>query len=36
VIAMLALALIGGGYQTVREAVDAEANPMPGQLIDVG
>jgi len=36
VIAMLALASIGGGYQTVREAVDAEANPMPGQLIDVG
>ena len=36
VIAMLALASIGGGYQTVREAVDAKANPMPGQLIDVG
>ncbi len=36
VIAMLALASIGGGYETVREAVDAKANPMPGQLIDVG
>lgn len=36
VIAMLALASIGGGYQTVREALDAEANPMPGRLIDVG
>ena len=36
VIAMLALASLGGGYQTVREAVDAEANPMPGQLVDVG
>ena len=36
VIAMLALAAIGGGYETVREAVDATAYPMPGQLIDVG
>lgn len=36
VVAILALASIGGGYQTVRAAVDAKANPMPGQLIDVG
>jgi len=36
VLAVLALASVGGGYQTVREAVDAGAYPMPGQLIDVG
>jgi pimeloyl-ACP methyl ester carboxylesterase len=36
VIAMLALASIGGGYETLGEAADAEAYPMPGQLIDVG
>jgi pimeloyl-ACP methyl ester carboxylesterase len=36
VITMLALASIGGGYETVREAMDATAYPMPGQLIDVG
>jgi pimeloyl-ACP methyl ester carboxylesterase len=36
VIAMLVLASIGGGYETVREAADATAYPMPGQLIDVG
>jgi pimeloyl-ACP methyl ester carboxylesterase len=35
VIAMLALASIGGGYQTLGEAADARAYPMPGQLIDV-
>ncbi|MFN0282033.1 MAG: alpha/beta hydrolase [Kineosporiaceae bacterium] len=35
-IAMLALASIGGGYETVREAADARAYPMPGHLIDVG
>ena len=33
---MLALASVGGGYETVREATDARAYPMPGQLIDVG
>jgi pimeloyl-ACP methyl ester carboxylesterase len=33
---MLALASIGGGYQTLGEAADANAYPMPGQLIDVG
>jgi pimeloyl-ACP methyl ester carboxylesterase len=36
VIAMLALASIGGGYETVRAATDATAYPMPGRLIDVG
>ena len=36
VFAILALASVGGGYETVREAVDAKAHPMPGQLIDVG
>ena len=36
VFAMLALAAVGGGYETVREATDASAYPMPGQLIDVG
>jgi pimeloyl-ACP methyl ester carboxylesterase len=36
VIAILALASMGGGYETVREAADAKAYPMPGQLIDVG
>jgi pimeloyl-ACP methyl ester carboxylesterase len=33
---VLALASIGGGYQTVRESIDATAYPAPGQLIDVG
>ena len=33
---MLVLASIGGGYETVAEAADAAAYPMPGQLIDVG
>ena len=33
---LLALASVGGGYQTIGEAADAQANPMPGQLIDVG
>ena len=36
VIAMLALASIGGGYQTLGEAADAKTYPMPGQLIEVG
>lgn len=36
VIAILALASIGGAYQTLGAAADAEAYPMPGQLIDVG
>ncbi len=33
---VLALASIGGGYETVREAADANAYPMPGRLVDVG
>ena len=36
VLTILALSSIGGGYQTVSEATDAQAYPMPGQLIDVG
>jgi pimeloyl-ACP methyl ester carboxylesterase len=35
-LAGLGLSAIGGGYETVRESVDAAAYPMPGQLIDVG
>src|SRR4029453_5971109 len=33
---VLGLASIGGGYETVRESIDAAAYPPPGQLIDVG
>jgi pimeloyl-ACP methyl ester carboxylesterase len=36
VIVVLALASIGGGYQTLGAAADAKAYPMPGRLIDVG
>ena len=36
VLALLALASIGGGYETAAEAADAAAHPPPGQLIDVG
>jgi pimeloyl-ACP methyl ester carboxylesterase len=36
VLTVLTLASVGGGYETVRESVDATAYPMPGQLIDVG
>ncbi|MEV5054104.1 MULTISPECIES: alpha/beta fold hydrolase [unclassified Arthrobacter] len=36
VIAMLVLASLGSGYETVREAADAGASPVQGQLIDVG
>jgi alpha/beta hydrolase fold len=36
VIAVLALASIGGGYQTLGAAADAKAYPMPGRLIEVG
>lgn len=36
VLATLALASVGGGYETVSEAADAKAYPAPGQLIDVG
>ncbi len=36
VFGLLALAAVGGGYQTVREQADTNAYPMPGQLINVG
>ncbi len=36
IIAVLALGSVGGGVETVNEALDAQAYPMPGQLIDVG
>ena len=36
VLAVLAVASVGGGYETVREEADANAYPMPGQLIDAG
>jgi pimeloyl-ACP methyl ester carboxylesterase len=36
VFVLAALASVGGGYETVREATDARAYPMPGQLVDVG
>jgi pimeloyl-ACP methyl ester carboxylesterase len=36
VIVTMALASVAGGYATVREAVDARTEEMPGQLVDVG
>ena len=36
VLAVLVVASVGGGYETVRESLDARAYPMPGQLVDVG
>src|SRR3954451_9758128 len=36
VLAVLAVAAVGAGYQTVREHADANVYPMSGQLIDVG
>ncbi len=36
VIMVLGLSALGGLYQSVGEAVDARAHPMPGQLVDVG
>jgi pimeloyl-ACP methyl ester carboxylesterase len=36
VLAVLAIASVGGGYQTVRESLEAKAYPPPGQLVDVG
>jgi pimeloyl-ACP methyl ester carboxylesterase len=36
VLAVLMLASVGGGYQTVRRSIDTWAYPMPGQLVDVG
>jgi hypothetical protein len=32
----LGIAAVGGGYETVRESLDARAYPMPGQLIAKG
>jgi pimeloyl-ACP methyl ester carboxylesterase len=36
VLAVLGLAAAGGGYETVRESLDAKAYPPPGLLVDVG
>ncbi|WP_433300988.1 alpha/beta hydrolase [Actinoplanes sp. CA-030573] len=36
VVVFLALAALGAGYETAAEAVDARAQLMPGQLVDVG
>jgi pimeloyl-ACP methyl ester carboxylesterase len=36
VLAVLGIAAVGGGYETVRESLDARAYPAPGQLVDVG
>jgi pimeloyl-ACP methyl ester carboxylesterase len=36
VLAVLMVASVGGGHQTVRKWLDARAYPMPGQLIDIG
>jgi pimeloyl-ACP methyl ester carboxylesterase len=36
VLAVLMVAAVGGGYETVRESFDARIYPMPGQLVDVG
>jgi pimeloyl-ACP methyl ester carboxylesterase len=35
VLAVLLLAAVGGGYETIRETLDKSAFAMPGQLIDV-
>jgi hypothetical protein len=35
VLAVLLLAAVGGGYETVRESLDARAYPMSGHLVDV-
>jgi pimeloyl-ACP methyl ester carboxylesterase len=36
VLAVLGVAAVGGGYETVRESLDARAYPAPGRLVDVG
>ena len=36
VLVVLLVASISGGFETVRESLDARAYPMPGELIDVG
>jgi pimeloyl-ACP methyl ester carboxylesterase len=35
-LAVLLLAAVGGGYQTIRETLDRSAYAMPGRLVDVG
>jgi pimeloyl-ACP methyl ester carboxylesterase len=35
-LALMAVASIAGGYETVKEAADAAAYPMPGELVDIG
>ena len=34
-LAALAVAAVGGGYETVRKSIDTRAYPMPGRLVDV-
>lgn len=36
VVTVLALVAVGGAYETVNEAADVRAYPMPGELIDIG
>jgi pimeloyl-ACP methyl ester carboxylesterase len=36
VLAVLGIAALGGGYETVRESLDARAYPPPGRLVDIG
>ena len=36
VFAVLALAALGGGYETVRGSIERGAYPMPGELVNVG
>ena len=36
VFTVLALAAVGGGYETVRESIERDAYAMPGRLVDVG
>lgn len=36
VLAVLGIAAVGGGYETLRESLDARAYPPPGRLVDVG
>jgi hypothetical protein len=36
VLAVLMVASVCGGYQTVRQSIDTRAYPMPGRLVDVG
>jgi len=36
VVALMGIASVGAGYQSVGEAVDAAHSTMPGQLVDVG